>query len=254
MSLAGLKSAVANFLEGTAAAVLVVLAVLLLLGGATFLLMATDVKAKDWIEFIGLCLASLGSAISVLFGGIIRRQQLRDSKELERVKTQFASALAYYNARLSQITAREFEAYSLLWSALARFYRALYPLQTGNLDEDALKAAQKLCEEAEGHCLLVEEVDRLAFYAFWQRSRYIWGEAEKVKQQPDTLNDLWDQQIKGSPALAATPATATAPAMAAREAIEGYYRELELIKAEFYEKLAMKVSLAPEQIQKVFQT
>jgi len=254
MSFDSVKSAVIDLVAWAAAAVFVVLAVVLLFAGAAILIESTDAKAKDWIEFIGICLASLGSATSVLLDQGIRKQQLRDSSELEKVKTQFATALAYYNARLSQITAREFEAYSHLWSALARFYRALYPLQTGNLDEDALKAAQKLCEEAEGHCRMVGEADRLAFYAFWQRSRYIWGEAEKGKQQPDTLKDLWDQQIKGSPASAATPATANAPAIAARAAIEGYYCELELIKAEFYEKLAMKVSLAPEQIQKVFQT
>ncbi len=247
MSFESVKSAVADFLEVTVAIVLVVFAVVLLLVGASILIGASDVKPKDWFEFIGICLASLGSAISALFAGIIRRQQARDSKELERVKAQFASALAYYNARLSQITSREFEAYSLLWSGLARFYRALYPLQTGTLDEDALKAAQKLCEQAEGQCLLVEETDRLAFYAFWQRSRYIWGEAEKVRQDRDSLKKLWAQEIRGTPAKIATPSAPAAPA------IEGYYRELEHIKAEFYAKLAMKVRLAPEQIKRIFE-
>jgi len=237
----GLKSAAADIFEGTAAVVLGFLAVLLLLGGAAILLLGRDTAGKDWIELIGLCLASMGSAISALFGGIIRRQQLRDSEELERVKTQFAAALAYYNARLSQITAQEFEAYNLLWSGLARFYRALYPLQAGNCDEDALKAAQKLCEEAEGRCLLVDDTDRLAFYAYWQRSRYIWGEAETVKSQPDELKKLWDREIRGIAQPAAGPA------------ITGYYIELDAIKTQFAKKLALKVSPGAEQTDRLFQ-
>ena len=75
------------------------------------------------------------------------------------------------------------------------------------------------------------------FYAFWQRSRFIWGEAEKLKNQPDALKGLWDQEIKGSAATAPTPATPTAAATAGTPAIEGYYKQLELIKGEFYGKL-----------------
>jgi len=245
MTFAGFMSGFMNFVRGAGAAVLVVLAAALLVVGGGVLLFSGDNTGKDWIDFLGICLAAVGSAISVLFGGVIRRQQVRDSKELERTKTQFASALAYYNARLSQITTREFEAYSRLWSGLARFYRALYTLQTGVLDEDAVKAAQKLCEDAEGHCLLVDATDRRVFYDFWQRSLYIWGEAEKLKGNANGLKELWAREIKGSPAVAATGTPPSGPAF------EGYYKELDSIRSVFYEKLAMKVNVTPEQIRAV---
>jgi hypothetical protein len=246
MRFSRLKSAVTDFVEGSAAAVLVVLAILLLLGGTLLLLHASieknpDVKPKDWIEFFGIWIASVGSAISVLLGSIIRRQQARDSQELEKVKVQFGSALAYYTARLSQITAREFEAYSLLWAALARFYRALFSLQVGSYDEDALNAAQKLCEEAEGHCLLVEESDRQNFYAFWHRSRLIRSEAEKVKLQPDALKTLWRNEIRPP----ANPSSGPA--------ITGYYDDLTTIKDEFYKKLTLKVNVDSETLRQIFQ-
>ncbi len=232
-----------GFIEGIAATLLGAVVVVFLLAGA-LLLIKLNAETKDWVVFIGLCVTSLCSAVSSLVGNITRRKQDRNAQELERFKAQFTAGLTYFNARLSQITVSEFEAYSLLWSALARFYRALYLLQTGHCDEDALKAAQKLCEEAEGHCLVVEEADRLTFYAFWQRSRYIWGEAEKRKGDPTALKQLWSAEIKGRPKdnIKGTPEVA------------GYYKELEEIRIQFYSKLERKVRIPAEQFEHLLQS
>jgi hypothetical protein len=182
-------------LKWLAALLLIVAALAVLIVAVTILATSADVKPKDWIEFTAMVMATIGAALSAVVSGIVRRKQTQDAKDLETFKTNLSTGLEQVKARIAEITSREYDAYYSLWAAVARYYRALSPLETGRYDERALHEAESLSDKAEGHSLLVSDSDRQLFYDYWQTASYLRGEALARRGDADALRQLWRAQL-----------------------------------------------------------
>lgn len=96
-----------------------------------------------------------------------------------------------FRAELNQLVPRRYEAYNAIWSALTLYFRAVQKFEAGIFDEGTLRAADKACEEASAHTLLVDQTDQDTFHALWQELTRLREIAEEKRDLPDGLRTLW---------------------------------------------------------------
>ncbi|WOH58512.1 hypothetical protein [Bradyrhizobium sp. BWC-3-1] len=96
-----------------------------------------------------------------------------------------------FRAELNQLVPRRYEAYHAIWTALTQYFRAVQKFEEGIFDEDILKAADKACEDASGHTLLVDQIDQDTFHNFWQELTRLYEIAKEKRDLPDGLRTLW---------------------------------------------------------------
>jgi hypothetical protein len=96
-----------------------------------------------------------------------------------------------FRAELNQLAPRRHAAYHALWAALAKYFRAVQKFEAGVFDEDALKEAEKACDDASGQSLLVDQADDDAFHNFWQEMTRLYEIGEEKRNLPDGLRTLW---------------------------------------------------------------
>ncbi|MCW1994793.1 hypothetical protein [Bradyrhizobium diazoefficiens] len=96
-----------------------------------------------------------------------------------------------FRAELDQLVPRRYEAYHAIWAALTQYFRAVQKFEAGIFDEGTLKAADKACDDASAHTLLVDQIDRDTFHALWQELTRLREIAEEKRDLPDGLRTLW---------------------------------------------------------------